>query len=67
MSKANNTVQEKLAKLSGMVEWFQSPDFTLEEAVVKYQEAEVLAEEIEKGLASLKNDIQVIKKRFDSD
>ena len=65
MSEANKPVQEKLTELSELVAWFQSPAFALEDAVTKYQQAELLAEEIEKDLTKLKNDIQVVKKRFD--
>lgn len=66
MSEVNNKpVQEKLTQLSELVAWFQSPAFKLEDAVTKYQEAEGLAEEIEKDLMKLKNDITVVKKRFD--
>ena len=69
MSEVNKsqTVQEKLAALSELVAWFQSPGFTLEEAVTKFKTAETLAEEIEKDLTKLKNDIQVVKKKFDSE
>lgn len=68
MSEANKkTVQEKLAELSGLVGWFQGSSFTLEEAVPKFKQAEQLADEIEKDLTKLKNDIQVVKKRFDGD
>lgn len=66
MSEANKTIQEKLSALSELVAWFQGPNFGLEEAVQKYSQAEVLAEEIEKDLTSLKNDIKVVKKKFDT-
>lgn len=66
MSKENKTVQEKLAELSELVEWFQGPDFTLEDSVDKFKKAEELADVIESDLNNLKNDIQVVKKRFDS-
>jgi exodeoxyribonuclease VII small subunit len=67
MSEKNKTVQQKLTDLSELVAWFQSPDFTLEGAVEKYQTAEALAEEIEKDLTKLKNDITVVKQRFDTE
>ncbi len=66
MSEANKTIQEKLSTLSELVAWFQGPNFGLEEAVEKYAQAEALAEEIEKDLTSLKNDIKVVKKKFDA-
>lgn len=67
MSEANKTIQQKLSDLSELVAWFQSPDFTLEKALDKYKQAEALAEEIEKELTKLKNDIKVVKKKFDSE
>lgn len=72
MSEVNNTVndksiQEKLTELSELVTWFQSPAFKLEDAFDKFKQAESLAEEIEKDLTKLKNDIKVVKKKFDSE
>lgn len=65
MSEVNKTVQEKLTELAELVAWFQSAAFTLEDAVSKFKQAEALAEEIEKDLTKLKNDIKVVKKKFD--
>jgi exonuclease VII small subunit len=48
-----------------LVGWFQSDEFSLEQAVEKFQQAEKLAEEIEHDLSKLKNDIEVVKQRFD--
>jgi exonuclease VII small subunit len=67
MSDQNKTVQEKLTELSEMVSWFQGASFKLEEAVDKFKAAEKLAEDIEKDLTKLKNDIKVVKKKFDSE
>jgi exodeoxyribonuclease VII small subunit len=67
MSEKNKTVQEKLSELAELVTWFQSPAFTLEEALEKYKQSEALAEEIEKDLTKLKNDIKIVKKKFDSE
>lgn len=61
------TVQEKLNELSELVAWFQSPEFKLEDAFDKFKQSETLAEEIEKDLTKLKNDIQVVKKKFDTE
>jgi len=69
MSEKNDsqpTIQEKLAELSDHVAWFQSGAFKLEEALDKFKAAEKLAESIEKDLTKLKNDIKVVKKKFDS-
>lgn len=65
MSKQNKTIQEKTAELTSLVEWFDSDEFTLETALDKFKEAELLAESIEKDLTALKNDIQVVKQKFD--
>lgn len=67
MSEKNKTVQEKLTDLSELVAWFQGASFKLEDALEKYKQAETLAEEIEKDLTKLKNDIKVVKKKFDSE
>jgi exonuclease VII small subunit len=67
MSDQSKTVQEKLSELSDMVGWFQGASFKLEEAVDKFKAAEKLAEDIEKDLTKLKNDIKVVKKKFDSE
>jgi len=69
MSGANNdkSVQEKLTDLSELVSWFQGSSFKLETALDKFKEAEALADTIEKDLTKLKNDIKVVKKKFDSE
>ncbi|MDB5165420.1 MAG: hypothetical protein JWM00_310 [Candidatus Saccharibacteria bacterium] len=66
MTKNNDsTIQEKITTLDALVAWFDSDDFTLEIALDKFKEAETLAEEIERNLSSLKNDIEVVKQKFD--
>lgn len=67
MSKSNKTIQEKTAELSELVAWFDSDAFTLETALDKFKEAEALAETIEQDLKLLKNDIQIVKQKFDSE
>lgn len=67
MSEQNKSVQEKLSELSELVGWFQGTSFKLEDAVEKFKSAEKLADEIEKDLTKLKNDIKVVKKKFDSE
>jgi len=67
MSSTNKTIQEKTAELSKLVEWFDSADFTLEAALDKFKQAEKLAVDIEHDLTSLKNEINIVKKKFDSE
>lgn len=66
MSHENKvTIAEKTAMLDNLVAWFDSDDFELEQALDKFSEAEKLAADIEADLLSLKNDIEVVKVRFD--
>lgn len=67
MSKANKTIAEKTTELNELVAWFDSDGFTLEAALDKFKEAEKLAAEIEKDLTELKNDIQIVKQKFDQE
>lgn len=67
MSEKSKTIQEKMSELSELVAWFQSAAFSLEEAFSKFKQAETLADEIEKDLTKLKNDIKVVKKKFDKE
>jgi len=59
------TIQEKIAALDTLVAWFDSDDFTLEVALEKFKEADMLAKEIEQGLTDLKNEINIVKQKFD--
>jgi exodeoxyribonuclease VII small subunit len=65
MSKQTKTIQDKIAELNQQVAWFDSDEFELEKAVDKFSEAEKLAEEIEQDLTGLKNEITVLKQKFD--
>ncbi len=64
---SKRSIQQKTAELSRLIEWFDSEDFALEAALDKFKAAEQLASDIENDLESLKNDIRVIKKKFDSE
>lgn len=66
MSDKNNTVQSKMSQLEELVGWFQGEEFVLEESVQKFEQAEKLAAEIEEDLLKIKNDIKIVKERFDS-
>ena len=66
MSKNDKTIQEKMNQLSELVAWFESDEFELEAAIEKYKTAEMLADEIGKDLSELKNEITVLKEKFDS-
>ena len=67
MSKVNEkTVTQKIAELGEFVAWFESDEFELEQAIAKYKEAEKLADEVEHDLSALKNEVTVLKQKFDS-
>ena len=68
MSKQNDeTITEKIARLNEMVAWFEGVEFILEEATGRFEAAKKLADEIEENLATLKNEIVVLKQKFDQD
>lgn len=58
------SLNQKIEKLDGQVEWFYSDEFKLEEATSKYKAALELAKEIEKELSELKNEIEVLAEDF---
>lgn len=55
------TITEKLTQLDQAVEWFYSDDFSLDQALDKYQSAVKLAQETEKDLAEMKNKVEVLE------
>jgi len=65
MSKNDKTIQEKTDELNAIMSWFDGDDFALELALEKFKQAEILAKDIENDLSGLKNEIDVIKQRFD--
>lgn len=67
MSSTNKSIQEKTKELTKLVEWFDSDEFTIENALNKFKEAEKLATDIENDLLSLKNEIQIVKQKFDKE
>ena len=67
MSSINKSIQEKTNELTNLVAWFDGADFKLEEALDKFKQAEKLALDIENDLTSLKNEIILVKKKFDSE
>lgn len=58
------SLNQKIAKLDGEVEWFYSDEFKLEDATSRYKEAVKLAKDIEKDLQNLKNEIEVLSADF---
>lgn len=65
MSAKKPSITEKTAKLDELVAWFDGEEFELEQSLEKFKEAEKLAAEIENDLAEMKNEVNIIKKKFD--
>jgi len=60
------TVSQKMDELSELVAWFEGDEFELERALETYGKAEKLAAEIEHDLTGLKNEVTVLKEKFDA-
>lgn len=67
MSNLNKTIEERTRQLNELLTWFSSEDFTVEAAMDKFKQAEEVADSIKKDLTILKNEISVVKKKFDKD
>ena len=65
MSKIDKTLSQKIADLQEYVAWFEGDDFEVEKSLEKYKQAEKLAEEIQADLDGFRNDITLVKKKFD--
>lgn len=65
MTKSSKTIQEKITELQQLTAWFESDEFELEKALDVFKRAEELAAEIETDLKKLKNDVQVVAKKFE--
>ena len=68
MSKSDKTtspISDKLAKLQAYVEWFEGDEFSIEQSLEKFSEAEKLAAEVEHDLQELKNEVVVLNAKFE--
>jgi exodeoxyribonuclease VII small subunit len=63
-SKTYRQMSDELAKL---VEWFESEDINLDEAVGKYEQAMLLLDEMEKYLKTAENKVKKITEKFSDD
>ena len=59
-----NSIQNRTKELNELLQWFDSDEFAVEEAMDKFKQAETLADSIKKDLVTLKNEINVLKKKF---
>lgn len=59
MTSKNKTIEERIAALEQAVAWFESDEFTLGEAVERYQQVQQQAAAIQAELAELRHAITV--------
>lgn len=61
MTKNNDTtIEQKIEQLEQAVAWFDSDEFVLEQATSRYEQAQKLADEIQRDIAGLKNTIEQV-------
>ena len=65
--KSEITIAEKLEQLRELVAWFESDEFSIEQALDKFAHAEKLAQTIDEDLSVFKNKITVLKKDFSTE
>lgn len=58
------TIDQQIAQLDGAIEWFYSDDFSLAQAVDKYQSAIQIARTIDQNLDQLENQVEVLTQDF---
>lgn len=67
MSKNDQTISQRIARLDELVAWFEGDDFEIEKAFDKFELAEELATSIEQELSQYKNQINLLKQKFDQE
>lgn len=60
----NKSLNQKFKELEKAKEWFCSDEFNLDKAISKYKSALALAEELQKDLDNLQNEIEILSKDF---
>lgn len=63
--KTEAPLQDQINELESLIQWFESDDVDLEQAINKFEEGSRLAEHIKTRLNALENKITVLKERFD--
>ncbi len=60
-TKPNKSYKQMSEELNNIMEWFESTDLDVDEALTKYEQATKLLDEMEKYLKTAKNKIVKIK------
>ena len=63
-SKQTKTYQQMADELNGLIEWFESDQVSLDEAVDKYEQAMSLLKDMEDFLKSAENKVTKIALQF---
>lgn len=58
------SISAKIAQLETLTDWFYGEDFSLDEALTKYQAATTLATEIQHDLTDLRNQVEILHQDF---
>ncbi len=62
--KNDVSIEEMLSELDAKMTWFHGEDFRLEEAKEQFAEVKALAEQVEKALEDMQNEIEVLAQDF---
>jgi exodeoxyribonuclease VII small subunit len=63
--RANLDLAKQVAEIEAILEWFESEDIDLSEALKKYEQGMANISQLEKYLASAKVRVSKINKKFD--
>lgn len=63
--KQNKSLQEQMDRLDEIVNWFESESVDIDQSLQKFEEGMKLVNSIEQRLNTAKNEISVLKKKFD--
>ena len=63
--KSEKSIKQLVVEFEGIVAWFDNEDIDIEQATKKLEQGSALAEEIKKQLTESKNQIEVVKQKFD--
>lgn len=66
-AKSKPTLQSQIAELDALLEWFDQPNLDLDQALAKFDQGVLLAEDIKKRLSAFENKVTILKKRFDQE
>lgn len=66
MSAKNKTIEDKMNELRAAAAWFESDEFTLNDAPEKFKSAAALAREIEHDLSEMENTVTILKESFEA-